>query len=76
VEGIPLQKTHDFSLHQFPTVNMLQELKDHSPIDVKILVAQVETIPEEVTPGLTPAMETAVENTCQRILAELTPEAG
>jgi coenzyme F420 hydrogenase subunit delta len=74
VEGIPLQKTHDFSLHQFPTVNMLQELKDHSPIDVKILVAQVETIPEEVTPGLTPAMENAVENTCRRILAELTSE--
>ena len=74
VEGIPDKKTHDFSLHQFPTVNMLQELKDHSPIDVKILVAQVETIPEEVTPGLTPAMENAVENTCRRILAELTPE--
>jgi len=74
VEGIPDKKTSDFSLHQFPTVNMLQELKDHSPIDVKILVAQIETIPEEVAPGLTPAMENAVENTCRRILAELTAE--
>ena len=42
------QKTSDFSLHQFPTVNMLQELKEHSRIDIKIIVAQVESIPEEV----------------------------
>jgi coenzyme F420 hydrogenase subunit delta len=71
VEGIPDKKTSDFSLHQFPTVNMLQELKEHSPIDIKIIVAQIEFIPEEVTPGLTPAMASAVETTCQRILGEL-----
>ena len=52
---------------------MLQELKDHSPIDIKIVVAQIDTIPEEVTPGLTPAMQKAVEITCQRLLAELKP---
>ena len=74
VEGIPHQKTHDFSLHQFPTVNMLQELKEHSPIDIKIVVAQIETIPEKVAPGLTPAMQKAVETTCQRLLAELKAE--
>ncbi len=76
VEGIPDKKTSDFSLHQFPTVNMLQELKEHSPIEVKILVAQVESIPDEVTPGLTPAMLGAVETTCQRLMAELEGRAG
>jgi coenzyme F420 hydrogenase subunit delta len=75
VEGIPDKKTSDFSLHQFPTVNMLQELKEHSPIDIKILVAQIELIPDEVTPGLTPAMKNAVEATCQRLLAELDNKA-
>ena len=50
------RETSDFSLHQFPTVNMLQELKEHSRIEVKILVAQVEYIPEEVNPGLSPVM--------------------
>jgi coenzyme F420 hydrogenase subunit delta len=74
VEGIPNKKTADFSLHQFPTVNMLQELKDHSPIDVKILVGQIENIPEEIAPGLTATMENAVENICRRILAELNGE--
>ena len=38
VEGIPETKVSDFSLHQFPTVNMLQELKEHSGIKVKIIV--------------------------------------
>jgi coenzyme F420 hydrogenase subunit delta len=71
VEGIPEKKTSDFSLHQFPTVNMLQELKDHSPIDVKILVGQVESIPDEVTPGLSPSMGDAVEALCQRLMTEL-----
>ena len=71
VAGIPDKKTSDFSLHQFPTVNMLQELKEHSPIDIKIIVAQVETIPEEVKPGLSPPMTRAIDIACRRILAAL-----
>jgi coenzyme F420 hydrogenase subunit delta len=71
VEGIPEKKTSDFSLHQFPTVNMLQELKEHSPIEIKIIVAQTEFVPEEVAPGLTPTMQIAVDATCQRLMAEL-----
>ncbi len=69
VEGIPAKKATDFSLHQFPTVNMLQELKDHGEIDIKVLVAQIKEIPEEVRPGLTPAMEGAVAPACDRIMA-------
>ncbi len=69
VEGIPHKKTSDFSLHQFPTVNMLKELKDHSRIDIKILVAQVKEIPEEVKPGLTPVMAAAIKPACERIMA-------
>jgi coenzyme F420 hydrogenase subunit delta len=76
VEGIPDKKTSDFSLHQFPTVNMLQELKEHSPIEVKILVAQVEFMPEEVTPGMSAVMVEAVETTCQRLMEELKGGTG
>ena len=75
VEGIPDKKTSDFSLHQFPTVNMLQELKEHSRIDIKIIVAQVESIPEEVCPGLSPAMTGAIDTACQRLMEEC-PEGG
>jgi coenzyme F420 hydrogenase subunit delta len=69
VEGIPEKKTADFSLHQFPTVNMLQELKDHTQVDITILVGQVQDLPEEVRPGLTPAMAQAVTQACQRLMA-------
>ena len=71
VEGIPETKTADFSLHQFPTVNLLQELKDHTGIDIKIIVGQVKEIPPEVRPGLSETMEGAVATACERIMAEM-----
>ena len=71
VEGIPEKKTSDFSLHQFPTVNMLQELKEHSGMEVKVLVAQVQEIPEEVKPGLTPVLQRAVVAASERLMAEI-----
>jgi coenzyme F420 hydrogenase subunit delta len=71
VEGIPAKKTSDFSLHQFPTVNLLHELKKYSQIDIKVLVAQIDAIPEEVQPGLSPVMTRAVDTACQRLLADL-----
>jgi coenzyme F420 hydrogenase subunit delta len=71
VEDIPLQKIADFSLHQFPTVNMLKELKDHTGIEITVLVAQVQEIPEELREGLTPALTAAVEEACQRIVRNI-----
>lgn len=59
-DQIPAKKIHDFSLHQFPTVNLLQELEQHTGINVLILAAQIESIPDEIAPGLSPAMEKAV----------------
>ncbi len=71
VEGIPETKVSDFSLHQFPTVNMLQELKEHSGIKVKIIVGQTEPLPEEVRPGLSAAMQEAVAAACEKIVAAI-----
>jgi coenzyme F420 hydrogenase subunit delta len=64
---IPAQKIHDFSLHQFPTVNLLQELEQNTGIKVLILAVQVAYIPEEIEPGLTPAVEAAVIEACEKI---------
>ena len=71
VEEIPENKTSDFSLHQHPTVNMLAELNDNYPIEIKIVVAQMETIPEDIAPGLSPAMHGAVKTACKKILREV-----
>ena len=72
VEGIPEKKIADFSLHQFPTVNILQELRDHTGIQVTILVAQTDTLPETIQPGLSEAMQGAVHEACRRIMHHLT----
>ncbi|WP_136799907.1 hydrogenase maturation protease [Desulfosediminicola sp.] len=65
---IPPKKIHDFSLHQFPTVNLLHELEQHTGIRVVIIAGQVQYIPEEIAPGLTPAMSAAVPVACEHII--------
>ncbi len=71
VEAIPEKKISDFSLHQFPTVNMLQEIKEKSGMQVKIIVARTESIPEEVRPGLSESLQRAVPFACEQIMAAL-----
>jgi len=66
--AIPAQKIHDFSLHQFPTVNLLQELEEHTGIRVTILAAQAEYVPAEIEPGLSDSMKNAVNEACDEIL--------
>ncbi len=66
--SIPAKKIHDFSLHQFPTVNLLQELETHTSIRVTILAAQAEYIPAEIEPGLSKSMKSAVTRACEQIL--------
>jgi len=66
--AVPAKKLHDFSLHQFPTVNLLQELQQYTAIKVTILVAQVSSLPQEVSHGLSPAVAAAVPEACARIM--------
>ena len=61
---LPVYKTNDFCLHQFPSVNMLEELKSGAGVDVRVLVAQAKEIPDEVRPGLSPEVEAAVSRAC------------
>ena len=65
---IPAKKIHDFSLHQFPTVNLLHELEEHTGINVTIIAAQIEYIPAEIEPGLSEPMTTAVSKACEMIM--------
>ncbi len=68
---IPAKKIHDFSLHQFPTVNLLQEIEENTTIKILILAAQIKYIPDEIAPGLTPQMQQAVEEAAEKIAAML-----
>ena len=68
---LPLSKVHDFSLHQFPTVNLLVELEQETGIRVELVLAQANTVPEEIAPGLTPAMEHATALASAMILKQI-----
>nr|WP_320012134.1 hydrogenase maturation protease [uncultured Desulfobulbus sp.] len=68
---LPCSKVHDFSLHQFPTVNLLVELEQETGIRVELVLAQASIIPEEIAPGLTPAMEHATELAVKMILKQI-----
>lgn len=74
VDAIDARKTSDFSLHQFPTTNMLKELKDHTDVDVRVLVAQVQHIPEEINPGISEPVATAVPEMCRRVMEIINKE--
>ncbi|MFZ1985779.1 MAG: hydrogenase maturation protease [Desulfatitalea sp.] len=68
VDQIQAEKISDFSLHQFPTTNMLKEIKEGTDIEVRVLVAQIAEVPDEVRPGLSPAVAAAVPEMCRRIM--------
>jgi len=69
VAGIPARKTSDFSLHQFPTVNILKELQEGTAIDIHIVVAKTAHVPEQVQPGLSEEITRAIPLACRLILS-------
>ena len=74
--SIPAKKVHDFSLHQFPTVNLLHELEEHTGIKVTIIAAQIEYIPAEIEPGLSEPMTNAVSKACEMIMHMLSENSS
>ncbi len=71
---IPRKKLHDFSLHQFPTVNMLAELEEATDTKVRIMAIQAENIPNEVMPGLSRPVAKAVKRLTEKILDAICPK--
>jgi len=70
---LPARKIHDFSLHQFPTVNLLRELQAETGIKVVLLLAQTAAPAAVLAPGLSPSMRTAVDEACRRIIDLVAP---
>lgn len=64
VDKIPGNKIADYSLHQFPTTNMLKELKDSCRTKIVIYAVQVANLPEMVRPGLSLPVKEAVARMC------------
>jgi coenzyme F420 hydrogenase subunit delta len=75
IDEINPKKTSDFSLHQFPTTNMLKELKTATDMNIRVLVGQTEAIPDEVAPGLSPALTAAVPEASRLVVKMIGREA-
>jgi coenzyme F420 hydrogenase subunit delta len=73
---LPRQKAGDFCLHQFPSVNLLMELRDHGGVEVRLLAVQIKAIPEQVGPGLSPEVAKAVPEACDWLIREIAAVAG
>ncbi len=67
VDQVDPKKIADFSMHQFPTTNLLKELKENTDIKLSILVARPMVVPEKMSEGLSPEMNNAVDEVVSRI---------
>ena len=71
VSEIPAQKVNDFSLHMFPSVNLLHDLQNGAGVKIRVLAVQVEKMPDEIRPGLSDSVKAAVPKACEWLLREI-----
>lgn len=71
-EAVAACKIHDFSLHQFPTVNLLRELADATQITVLLVLVRTSDQPPVFGAGLSPPIRAAVGTACALITGCLT----
>ena len=64
--GLPEKKITDYSLHQFPTSNLLQEIQQFCGVRVTFIAAQMSDIAEKLTMNLSEKMKKAVSIAAQR----------
>ncbi len=67
VDRMDPKKTNDYSLHLFPTVNLLKELTLNTKIDVRIVVAQTGYIPDHLDDHMSPEMTAAIPRIAARV---------
>lgn len=73
---IGANKTNDFSVHQFPSLNLLKELDAQEGVTVRVLAVRVSHIPGQVAPGLSQPVAAAVEPAGRWIMQQITASAG
>ena len=67
VDEVDSKKIADFSMHQFPTTNLLKELKEATDIDLRIIVAQTAYVPDKMDETLSPEIKAAIPQIVQKI---------
>ena len=76
IDELPKNKTDDFTLHEMPASNLLRELNDLCDVEVIIIAGQIDHIPEEVSPGLSPALAQGVAVAAEEVLKLCDEQTG
>ncbi len=71
VGEIAVEKVNDFSVHHFPSLNLLKELSETAGVEVRILTVQVKCLPEEIQAGLSPEVAAAIPAACDWALSRI-----
>lgn len=64
-------KSNDFSVHHFPSLNLLEELDRRGGVEVRLVALGGAQVPDEVRPGLSPEAAAAVPRACAWIREQL-----
>jgi coenzyme F420 hydrogenase subunit delta len=67
LRDIPRVQISEFSLHQAPTSNLLQELEEVADVRVAVIACQVEGVPEEMSEEISSAVTTAIGQAAELI---------
>jgi len=70
---IPPVKLDDFSVHQFPTSNLLRELQESCGVEVRVLACQTGPLPDQICPGLSPKLEAALPHAAEWLMQQYFP---
>lgn len=74
IEDLPEDQTSCYSLHQFPTRNLLTELRDVHKVNINIIACQVGRIPQQVEVGLSEPVKKAIPKVAKIILEKINPQ--
>jgi coenzyme F420 hydrogenase subunit delta len=67
-DELPQNKLENYTLHQWPTSNLLRELKELCNVDVAIIAGQIDHIPGAVKPGLSDVLTESVAVAAEEVL--------
>ncbi len=69
---VPENKIADYSIHQFPSTNMLREIAQTSQMLVFFYAVQIKSIPDRIKPGLSREVNAAVPKMCRKVTRQIT----
>jgi coenzyme F420 hydrogenase subunit delta len=68
---IRAKNANNFSLHMFPSVNLLSVLREAAGVKIRVLAVQAERMPDEIRQGLSDPVSAAVPAACQWLLERI-----